>query len=85
MTAQLIDGTALAEYDSAEEWDYELLRQELLMHYLLQVPELEDEALRVGEKAVAQLARGFHDEAAPFAPGAFSGLIVGALLNRRGQ
>ena len=35
--------TALAEFDSAEEWDFELLVKELLMHYLLQVPEFEQE------------------------------------------
>jgi len=33
--------TMLAEYESELEWDYDLLRQELLMHYLLQVPELD--------------------------------------------
>ncbi|HEY2064335.1 MAG TPA: preprotein translocase subunit SecA [Gemmatimonadaceae bacterium] len=38
--------TLLAEFDSAEEWDFELLKQELLMHYLLQVPAFEEEALR---------------------------------------
>ncbi|HEY2065731.1 MAG TPA: SEC-C metal-binding domain-containing protein, partial [Gemmatimonadaceae bacterium] len=38
--------TLLAEFDSAEEWDFELLKQELLMHYLLQVPAFEDESLR---------------------------------------
>jgi preprotein translocase subunit SecA len=34
--------TTLEEFESAEEWDRDLLRQELLMHYLLRVPELED-------------------------------------------
>jgi len=34
--------TALASYDTAEQWDYALLRQDLLMHYLLVIPELED-------------------------------------------
>jgi len=34
-------GTLLAEYESEVEWDYDLLRQDLLMHYLLQVPEIE--------------------------------------------
>jgi preprotein translocase subunit SecA len=32
----------LAEYESELEWDFDLLRQDLLMHYLLTVPELED-------------------------------------------
>jgi preprotein translocase subunit SecA len=31
----------LAEYEDPAEWDYALLRQELLLHYLLVVPELE--------------------------------------------
>ena len=33
--------TVLAEFDTAEDWDFDLLRQELLVHYLLQVPEFE--------------------------------------------
>ncbi len=31
----------LAEFEDQSQWDYPLLRQELLMHYLLTVPELE--------------------------------------------
>src|SRR5436305_2409661 len=38
--------TVLAEFDDATEWDFDLLRQELLMHYMVQVPEFEDENLR---------------------------------------
>jgi preprotein translocase subunit SecA len=38
--------TLLAEYESEVEWDYDLLRQELLMHYLLQVRELDVTDLR---------------------------------------
>ncbi|MEX2153518.1 MAG: preprotein translocase subunit SecA [Gemmatimonadaceae bacterium] len=38
--------TMLVEYESEVEWDYDLLRQELLMHYLLQVPELDTVDLR---------------------------------------
>ena len=34
--------TTLSEFETAEEWDRDLLRQELLMHYLLRVPELEE-------------------------------------------
>ncbi|HVE77895.1 MAG TPA: preprotein translocase subunit SecA [Gemmatimonadaceae bacterium] len=34
--------TTLAEFDTPEEWDYALVRQELLMHYLLSVPALEE-------------------------------------------
>jgi len=39
----------LAEYETAEEWDYDLLKQELLMHYLVTVPEFETEATRPTE------------------------------------
>src|SRR5205814_3596722 len=34
--------TNLAEYDDATQWDFDLLRQDLLMHYLVQVPEFEN-------------------------------------------
>ncbi|MBC7789583.1 MAG: preprotein translocase subunit SecA [Anaerolineae bacterium] len=38
--------TNLETYESAEEWDFALLRQELLMHYLLTIPELEEDGDR---------------------------------------
>ena len=38
--------TLLVEYESDLDWDLDLLRQDLLMHYLLQVPELESPDLR---------------------------------------
>ena len=44
----------LAEFADASEWDFELLKQELLMHYLLQVKEFEDESLWPSELAAAQ-------------------------------
>ena len=44
----------LAEYETAEEWDFELLKQELLMHYLVSVPEFDTEATRPTEEAAAQ-------------------------------
>jgi preprotein translocase subunit SecA len=47
--------TVLAEYDTADQWDFDLLRQELLMHYLLQVPQFEDDALRATESPAAQM------------------------------
>jgi preprotein translocase subunit SecA len=46
--------TLLAEFDTAEEWDFELLNKELLMHYLLQVKEFEAEGTRPTELAEAQ-------------------------------
>jgi len=38
--------TALAEYEDAGQWDLDLLRSDLLVHYLLQVPEYENHDLR---------------------------------------
>ncbi|MHB2033289.1 MAG: preprotein translocase subunit SecA, partial [Gemmatimonadaceae bacterium] len=38
--------TALADYERAEDWDIPLLQQDLLMHYLLTVPELDNPDLR---------------------------------------
>jgi preprotein translocase subunit SecA len=48
--------TALAEYDDATQWDFDLLRQDLLMHYLLQVPEYDKEDLRPTDTVSAQSA-----------------------------
>ncbi|MFL5576514.1 MAG: preprotein translocase subunit SecA [Gemmatimonadaceae bacterium] len=45
---------ALAEYESTEQWDYDLLQQDLLMHYLVQVPELADADRRPTTLADAQ-------------------------------
>jgi preprotein translocase subunit SecA len=47
--------TVLAEFDNVEDWDYDLLKQELSMHYLLQVPAFEQEELRPTEIADAQM------------------------------
>ena len=38
--------TAFAEAETPEDWDVPLLQQDLLMHYLLQVPSLENPDLR---------------------------------------
>src|SRR5688572_14448365 len=46
--------TLLAEFDSPQEWDFELLNKELLMHYLLQVKDFQDEATRPTELDAAQ-------------------------------
>jgi preprotein translocase subunit SecA len=45
----------LAEFDDYSEWDFDLLRQELLMHYLLQVKEFDEEDLRPTELTSAQM------------------------------
>ncbi|HEY9226450.1 MAG TPA: SEC-C metal-binding domain-containing protein, partial [Gemmatimonadaceae bacterium] len=46
--------TSLAEYEDAAEWDFELLKKDLLMHYLLQVPEFEKEDLRPTDELSAR-------------------------------
>jgi preprotein translocase subunit SecA len=38
--------TSLKEYAEGDVWDYELLRQDLLMHYILQVPEFDEASSR---------------------------------------
>ncbi len=43
--ARRIENT-FAMFDRQEDWDMALVRQELLMHYLLSVPEFEDDAAR---------------------------------------
>jgi preprotein translocase subunit SecA len=52
--------TTLAEYEEAAQWDFDLLRQDLLIHYLVQVHEFEQEDLRPtdedGAKKVAVAA-----------------------------
>jgi preprotein translocase subunit SecA len=50
--------TALAEYDDATQWDLDLLRQDLLMHYLLQVREFDQPDLRPTDLAGAQAVAG---------------------------
>jgi preprotein translocase subunit SecA len=46
--------TTLAEYEEPVDWDFDLLRQDLLMHYLLQVPEYEKEDLRPTDEVAAR-------------------------------
>jgi preprotein translocase subunit SecA len=46
--------TTLAEYEDAAQWDFDLLRQDLLMHYLLQVPEFDQADKRPTDDAAAQ-------------------------------
>jgi len=46
--------TTLAEYDDPTEWDFDLLRQDLLMHYLVQVPEYENPDRRPTDETSAR-------------------------------
>ncbi len=58
--------TTLAEYETAAEWDIPLLQQDLLMHYLLQVAELENADVRptteegLTTAAVGAARKAFH-------------------------
>ncbi|MEW5914969.1 MAG: preprotein translocase subunit SecA [Gemmatimonadota bacterium] len=44
----------LAEFDDPAEWDFGLVRQDLLMHYLLTVPQLESEDVSRTVEAVSE-------------------------------
>jgi preprotein translocase subunit SecA len=48
--------STLANFESEEEWDFGLVRQDLLMHYLLSVPEFEEEHDKPTSLAAAQEA-----------------------------
>ncbi|MGQ0764100.1 MAG: preprotein translocase subunit SecA [Gemmatimonadota bacterium] len=50
--------TSLAEYEDSAQWDLSLLRQDLLMHYLLTVPELEAERTPSTTEDVVTAATG---------------------------
>ncbi|PYP78461.1 MAG: preprotein translocase subunit SecA [Gemmatimonadetes bacterium] len=46
--------TVLAEYETVEEWDLDLLRQELLIHYMIQLDSLADPERRPTDLVAAQ-------------------------------
>jgi len=46
----------LNEFDSQEEWDFALVRQDLLMHYMLNVPGFEDGNLPTSQEMAEQRA-----------------------------
>ena len=46
--------TVLAEYETVEEWDFDLLRQELLIHYMIQLDSLSDPDQRPTDLVAAQ-------------------------------
>jgi preprotein translocase subunit SecA len=58
---------ALGNFDTQEEWDFALVRQDILMHYLLSVPEFEEESdkpisLEAAQEAAIAAARKAFDE-----------------------
>ena len=58
--------TALAEYETSDDWDIELVRQDLMMQYLLRVPGFEPEGTRAAtskdaqHEASAEAVQAFH-------------------------
>ena len=75
---------SLAVFDSAEEWDYGLVRQDLLMHYLLSVPSFEEDVDHPGSLAEAQrdaveaAKRAFDDKLTGL--GEFSGQLLALVM-----
>jgi preprotein translocase subunit SecA len=61
-----VDNT-LATFETEEEWDFGLVRQDLLMHYLLSVPEFEEEhdkptSLEAAQAAALAAAKKAYDD-----------------------
>ena len=80
--AQRVENT-LATFDSPEEWDFALLRQDLLMHYMLTVPGFEDGNLPVNEeeareRAVEAGTKAFTDKLQSL--GEFSGQLLSLVM-----
>ncbi len=76
--------TTLAVFDSIEEWDYGMLRQDLLMHYLLSVPSFEEESehpvslVEAQTDAVDAAKRAFEEKLAGL--GDFSGQLLALVM-----
>jgi preprotein translocase subunit SecA len=74
----------LANFDSEEEFDYGLVRQDLLMHYLLSVPEFEEDhdkptSLEAAQQAaVAAAKKAFDDKLTGLAE--FSGQLLSLVM-----
>ena len=51
---------ALATFDRVEDWDFEYVQQDLLMHYMLQVPSFTSEPPATLEEAQAQAVEAVH-------------------------
>ena len=73
----------LATFDSPEEWDFALLRQDLLMHYMLEVPGFEDGNLPVSEQEAEERGveagrKAFTDKLASL--GEFSGQLLSLVM-----
>ena len=80
--AKRVENT-LATFDSPEEWDFALLRQDLLMHYMLTVPGFEDGNLPVNEQEAEERAieagrKAFTDKLTSL--GEFSGQLLALVM-----
>ncbi len=74
----------LAVFDKEEDWDFALLRQDLLMHYLLSVPSFEEEADKPGlledaqQNAIDAARQAFEDKLSGLAE--FSGQLLSLVM-----
>ena len=73
----------LGEFDSQEEWDFALVRQDLLMHYMLAVPGFEDGSLPASEEEATERAieagrKAFEDKVQSL--GQDSGLLLAIVM-----
>ena len=74
----------LAVFDKPEEWDFGLLRQDLLMHYLLSVPSFEEEADKpvsledAQQQAVESARNAFEEKLSGLAE--FSGQLLSLVM-----
>src|SRR5450759_1961483 len=73
----------LGAFDSKEEWDFALVRQDLLMHYMLVVPGFEDGALPGSEEDARQRAteagrKAFDDKLVSL--GEYSGQLLAIVM-----
>jgi preprotein translocase subunit SecA len=73
----------LATFDSVEEWDFALVRQDLLMHYMLAVPSFEDGVLPTSEEDAEQRAieagrKAFADKIASL--GEYAGQLLSLVM-----
>jgi preprotein translocase subunit SecA len=80
--AKRVENT-LATFDSPEEWDFALLRQDLLMHYMLTVPGFEEGNLPVSEQEAEERGveagrKAFTDKLASL--GEFSGQLLSLVM-----
>jgi preprotein translocase subunit SecA len=81
--ARRVENT-LATFDEVEDWDFALLRQDLLMHYLLSVPEFEEDSEKpitleqAQEVAVAAARKAFDEKVSGL--GDFAGQLLALVM-----